>query len=89
MGITIIRMGRTFKETDEFTKIVSKLDRHDLERVHKLVQKIIANPAIGKPMRYDRRGTREVYFKPFRISYKYDQHTDFLTFLDLYHKRVQ
>ncbi len=83
-------MGRSFRETDKFKKIVSKLDRHDLERVQKLVQKIIANPAIGKPMRYDRRGgTREVYFKPFRISYEYDQHTDSLTFLDLYHKREQ
>ena len=36
-------MGRTFRETDKFTKIVGKLDGHDFERVQKLVQKIIAN----------------------------------------------
>lgn len=82
-------MGRTYSETEKFSKTVNKLDQQDWERVQRLVQKIIANPTIGKPMLYQRRGTREVYLKPFRLSYEYDQHTDSLTFLDIYHKRKQ
>lgn len=38
-------------------------------------------------MRYARKGTREVYISPFRLSYKYENNV--LTFLDLYHKDEQ
>jgi hypothetical protein len=40
-------------------------------------------------MRYERKGTREIYMKPFRLSYEYDQNAEILTFLHLYHKRHQ
>jgi len=72
-----------------FMRAIKHIDKSYLERVEKLIIKIIQNPEIGKPMRYARKGTREVYIGSFRISYAYDQNTDTLTFLDIYHKDEQ
>ncbi len=77
------------KETNKFQGIKSKLDKNYLIRLEKLIQKIIQNPEIGKPMMYERKDTREVYLKPFRVSYTYDLISNTLTFLDLYHKDKQ
>jgi len=59
------------------------------EKVKKQIAKIIANPEIGKPMMYERRGTREIYLKPFRLSYAFIKEENKIIFLDLYHKNVQ
>jgi len=40
-------------------------------RIIKQVEKIIENPSIRKPMRYVRKGTRELYISPYRISSAY------------------
>ena len=53
------------------------------------VQAIKNNPEIGKPMRNVRKGTREVYIKPLRISYAYLKNEEKVIFLDLYHKKKQ
>ncbi|MEK6950877.1 MAG: type II toxin-antitoxin system RelE/ParE family toxin [Nanoarchaeota archaeon] len=58
-------------------------------RIEKQMDKIIADPEIGKPMRYARKGTREVYLGSFRLSYAYLQGENKLIFLDLYHKDEQ
>ncbi len=76
-------------EGDKFKDVKSKLDKSYLIRLGKLVEKIILNPNIGKPMKYERRNTREVYLPPFRISYACDKVTDTLTFLNVYHKKKQ
>ena len=55
----------------------------------KTIEKIVENPEIGKPMRYQRKGTREVYLKPFRLVYSYNNDTLLILFLDLYHKDTQ
>jgi mRNA-degrading endonuclease RelE of RelBE toxin-antitoxin system len=68
----------------EFKRIKDHLVK---EKIIKQVAKIKDNPEIGKPMRYARKGTRELYIKPFRLSYKYEQNTIYL--LDLYHKDIQ
>lgn len=72
-----------------FSEKVKKLDGSYKDRIRKLIQKIIDNPDTGKPMRYDRKGTREVYVSSFRLSYVYDSNTDHLFFLDFYHKDEQ
>ena len=59
------------------------------ERTIRKILKIIDDPKIGKPMRYGRKQTREVYIPPFRLSYCYDERNDLLIFLDLYHKDEQ
>ena len=75
---------------DKFKETFSKIRDNNLkEKVIKQVEKIRINPEVGKPMMYDRRGTREVYVKPFRLSYAYIKHEDKIIFLDLYHKDEQ
>ena len=72
-----------------FEKLISKLDNNQKEKVKTQIRKIAANPNIGKPMRYSRKGTREVYMKPFRLSYAYIPEENKVIFLDLYHKDEQ
>lgn len=79
-----VNFDNKFQET--FQKIK---DNNLKERVIKQIEKIKNNPDIGKPMRFDRRGTRELYVTPFRLSYAYIQHEDRIIILDLYHKDKQ
>lgn len=59
------------------------------ERVKKQIRKIVRHPEVGKPMRYTRKNTREVYIPPFRLSYLYLKKQDKIIFLELYHKDKQ
>ena len=59
------------------------------DQVKQQIRKIINDPSIGKPMRYCRKQTREVYIPPFRLSYLFDRRKDTLVFLALYHKDEQ
>lgn len=73
-----------------FEKLIMKI-RDGLLRVKlkKQIQKIVDNPKSGKPMSYGRKGTRELYIKPFRLSYLYHEDKDTVVFADLYHKKKQ
>ena len=75
---------------DLFEKRYQKIKDEALKlRVKKQIAKIIESPETGKPMRHDRKGTREVYIPPFRLSYAYIKDEDKIVFLDLYHKDEQ
>lgn len=82
-------MVKDIIRSETFVKQLKKIDKSVLVRVEKLVIKIIQNPEIGKPMRYGRKGTREVHASSLRLSYAYDGDNDVLYFLDLYHKDEQ
>ena len=58
-------------------------------KIKKQIKKIIENPEVGKPMMYARKGTREVYIKPFRLSYSYIKDENKINFLDIYHRDEQ
>ena len=74
----------------EFKRIVSKIkDKQVKIRIKKLIAKIIKNPEIWKLMKYSRKGTRELYLKPFRISYLYNENDNLVVFFLLYHKDEQ
>jgi mRNA-degrading endonuclease RelE of RelBE toxin-antitoxin system len=64
-------------------------DKSVKERVKNQIKKILENPEIGKPMRYARKGTRELYIGSFRLSYVYSKSENKIIFLDLYHKDEQ
>ena len=75
---------------DNFQKTYSKLKDQSIKtKIKKQIQKITDNPEVGKPMRYERKGTREVYVNPFRIAYVYLPDENKVIFLDLYHKDYQ
>lgn len=76
-------------EDDFLAKILKIKDASFKERVKKLVDKIIADPEVGKPMRYERKDTREVYIGSFRLSYAYFKEKNSLIFLNIYHKDEQ
>lgn len=59
------------------------------KKIKKQMEKTINNPEVGKPMKYARKGTRELYIKPFRLSYAYIKEKDEIIILDLYHKKGQ
>ncbi|WP_332450649.1 type II toxin-antitoxin system RelE family toxin [Methanoculleus sp.] len=73
-----------------FERTIKKIrDSSVKDRVKKQIIRIVRDPLIGKPMRYGRKQTREVYIPPFRLSYCYDESRDLLIFLELYHKDEQ
>ena len=55
-----------------FEKTFSKIKDNVLkEKIIKQIEKIRDDPEIGKPMKYSRKGTRELYISPFRLAYLY------------------
>ncbi|MBS3099833.1 type II toxin-antitoxin system RelE/ParE family toxin [Candidatus Pacearchaeota archaeon] len=74
----------------QFEEVIHKIKDYSIkERLIKQIDKIIAIPDIGKPMRFSRKGTREVYVGSFRISYIFHVEQGTLEFLDFYHKDEQ
>ena len=72
----------------DFLKKISKIDTKK-EQIKKQVEKIVKSPEAGKPMRYSRKGTREVYITPYRLAYSYNKEEEKLIFLGIYHKNQQ
>ncbi len=68
----------------DFKKIKDNIIK---EKIIKQVSKIKDNSKIGKPMRFGRKGSRELYIPPWRLSYKLEGEIIYL--LVLYHKDVQ
>ncbi len=75
---------------ENFKRTVSKIKDSLLrERIEKLLLKIKNDPEIGKPMKHNRKGTREIYLSSFRLSYAYDKNNNVVVILNLYHKDEQ
>ena len=71
-----------------FKKNFKKIKSKDIkEKIIKQISKIKVNPDIGKPMKFSRKGTRELYIPPFRLSYLIKNEDVYI--LDLYHKDAQ
>ena len=76
--------------TDDLLKTIRKIkDASIKEKIKKHIAKIIEYPEIGKPMRYARKGTRELYIGSYRLAYTYFEDEKKIIFLDLYHKDEQ
>ena len=80
----------TVEYSDELLKIIRKIKDLSLkEKIKKQIKKIIEQPQIGKPMRYSRKGTREIHIGSYRLAYAYIKEKNRIIFLDLYHKDKQ
>tara|TARA_Y100000310_G_C20539008_1_gene742282 strand:- start:346 stop:594 length:249 start_codon:yes stop_codon:yes gene_type:complete len=74
----------------KFKHLFSKIKDNSIKtKIKKQIQKINNNPEVGKPMRFGRKGSREVYIKPFRLSYIYFPEKNTIYILDIYHKDEQ
>jgi addiction module RelE/StbE family toxin len=57
--------------TEKFEKEFKKIkDKGLREKLKKQIVKIIENPDLGKPLRYDLKGEWTIYVKPYRLIYK-------------------
>ena len=75
---------------DNFRRSFKKIKDQKLKNsIITQIEKIKENPTIGKPMKYGRKGTRELYIKPFRLSYEFKENELIILLLDLYHKYKQ
>jgi len=80
----------TIEFSNKFKKDFKKIKDTSIKiQLRKQIQKAISNPKIGKPMRYARKNTRELYVNPYRLSYSYLKEENKLILLDLYHKELQ
>ena len=80
----------TIVHRKEFLKIIHKIrDPIFKEKLMKQIEKIIEDPEVGKPMQYNRKGTREVYISPYRLAYAYLPSENKLIFFGVYHKDEQ
>ena len=61
--------------TEKFEQEFKKIDYSIKEKAVKQIKKIIENPEIGKPLKYNLHGERTVYVKPFRIIYSFFNNT--------------
>ena len=75
--------------SQKFERILNKLDKSLKIQLDKQIDKITTNPAIGKPMKNVRKGTRELYVGSFRLSYSLDENINKIILLDFYHKDEQ
>ena len=76
--------------SDNILKAISKIkDKTEKEKIKKQIIKIIKNPAIGKPLKYSRKGTRELYLGSYRLAYSYIKNENKIILLDFYHKDEQ
>lgn len=58
--------------SDKFKNEVTKIkDNKIKEKLQKQIQNIVESPELGKPLRYDLKGERTVYVKPYRLIYAY------------------
>jgi len=74
----------------EFIKNYKKIkDTKFKEKIRKQIKKIASNPEVGKPMRYERKSTREIYLESYRISYIFFKEKIIILILDIYHKDKQ
>ena len=76
--------------SDNIFKTISKIkNKSEKEKIKKQILKIIKNPEIGKPMRYARKGTRELYIGSYRLAYSHLKNENKIILLDFYHKDEQ
>jgi mRNA-degrading endonuclease RelE of RelBE toxin-antitoxin system len=60
-------------------------DKETKDRIKKQIKKLIENPEIGKPLRYDLKGERSIHIKPFRLVYTFEN--DKLILLRFEHRK--
>lgn len=57
--------------------------------IKKQVKRIICDPSCGKPLKYGRVGTQEVYITPHRLYYHFSEKEETIYFLEISHKDEQ
>ncbi len=70
--------------TEKFERELRKADNSIKDKAKKQITKIIQDPEAGKPLRYNLKGERTVYVRPYRIIYAFSN--NILYFLRFEHR---
>ena len=74
----------------QFRNKLNKIkNSHTKIRLYKQILKIVENPYIGKPLKYSRKGSREVYLDSLRLYYAYYSEEKILRIVEFSHKDEQ
>ena len=73
--------------TKTFIQQTDKLDKSEKEKLSKKIDNIINGKVRGKPLRYDRKGTCELYMGSKRLYFKLEENVLYL--LEYSHKKKQ
>jgi len=73
----------TQKFEEDFKKVK---DKSIQDKFEKQINKIRLRPDYGKPLRYDLKGERTIYIKPYRLIYNLEKNT--LILLRFEHRKV-
>jgi addiction module RelE/StbE family toxin len=69
-------MPTKIEYTKEFRDDIKKIrDKKVKNRIKKIIQKIVDDLGLGKPLKYELKGLRSVKLPPFRIIYEYKDNT--------------
>ena len=63
-------MDYKLESTRVFDKQFKKLDAQSRNKVFRVIDKIVKNPDIGKPLQYSLRSLRRIRFDCFRLIYE-------------------
>jgi len=63
-------MDYKLESTQVFDRQFKKLDAQSRNKVFRVIDKIIKNPDIGKPLQYSLRNLRRIRFDCFRLIYE-------------------
>lgn len=88
----LMEMGGTlgWEYDRQFFKAVKKQDNTVLRKIFKQVEKIFKNPDVGKRLKRNRKGQREVYIADsFGLYYSYCEKDNKIVFLEFSQKKMQ
>ncbi len=71
--------------SSKFKKSIKHLDSRQREKIKKMIEKILKDPSVGKPLKYFR-GERCLRVKPFRIIYAFRKDKNTLYLLKFEHR---
>lgn len=72
--------------SSEFKKAVKHLNSVQRIKLEKIINKILKEPSIGKPLKYGR-GERSIRIKPFRLIYSFRKGSLTLYLLKFEHRK--
>jgi hypothetical protein len=82
--------GIELKFSEVFIKAKEKIkDSGVIEKLYKQILKLVNDPLTGKPMRFSRKGEREVYLGSLRLYYCFYEKEKILRFVEISHKDKQ
>ncbi len=74
--------------SERFKKSVGKVEDPAVrDRIEKQIHKLMSDPEIGKPLRYELKNKRSLRIHPYRILYEYSAADDEIVLISFDHRK--